>query len=48
MTDRAITKILIGMGIVAAATLYGLVAHIEYTEARMGSNPCETHVRSCE
>lgn len=46
--DRIINKILIGMAIVAAAILYGLVAHIEYTEARIGSNPCETYVRSCE
>lgn len=48
MTDSTATKILIGCAISAFLVLMGLVAHMEYTEARIGQNPCEAGVRSCE
>lgn len=47
MSDKTITRIFIGAGMVAALVLYGLTLHMDYVEARHGIT-CETHVRSCE
>lgn len=46
MTDKTFNRILMALAITAALVTYALVAHMEYTEARVGKN-CETDVRVC-
>lgn len=47
MTDKQLTAILFAAAFAAFLILMGLVAHMDYVEARTGIN-CENHVRSCE
>lgn len=48
MTDKTMNRILLAAVVLAAAVMYGLVMHQEYTEARIGSDPCVENVKGCE